>query len=113
MMTRRFRFVAVYLGAFSLGAATAVAHTPTRTAGVARIAVSTVETGSAAQAMRADTSHSDVPMSLTAGQMRETVGAGWWDGLVEVVTSVGQSVIDAGASAIGVVACGLNPSSCG
>ena len=125
MMTRRFRLVAVYLGAFTLGAATTAAQTPTRAARATPIAVSTAATNSATRWSSASSSRIDAAMPLSAAtvgvgaavplsadQMRETVGAGWWQtvmivvgGVVEAVSSI--FVGDGGES------CALNPTSCG
>ena len=68
MMTRRFRLVAAYLGAFSLGAVTTAAQTPAHTARTTPTAVAAVP--------------------LSADQMRETVGAGWWQTLGRILIAL-------------------------
>jgi hypothetical protein len=125
MMTRRFRLVAVYLGAFSLGAASTAAQPPTRAVRAIPIAVSTAATNSATDWSSARTSRIGAPVPLSAAtlgidaavplnadQMRETVGAGWWQTLVTILTGVVESVVYIYVSDSG-EACALNPSSCG
>jgi succinate dehydrogenase/fumarate reductase flavoprotein subunit len=111
MMTRRFRLVAVSLGAFSLGAAIAAAQTPTRASRATTVAVLTAATNAPAPATSAARSRIDAPVPLSARQMRETVGAGWWQTLVTIVGGVVESVVEVYVLDIAEAACMLT--SCG
>jgi len=90
MMTRGWKLIAVYLCAFGLGIMTAAVYaTDAVTSFVERPAPVAlgVQTLDASQVA---TTHAAGPLLMSAAEMSATLGAGWWDALVDLLGDVAQ-----------------------